>query len=137
MRKKNLDVIGIGNRLKEVRKALNLSTKDMMAISGYAFSTLSEIERNINNPGLKYLLLLVNKFNVNLNWVFTGKGAMFSPSFELRWDFGKDTKTVLKLIYLLENCDILRFEMLKDFAQYLDSNYDKIKKYLPDSDTEF
>jgi transcriptional regulator with XRE-family HTH domain len=132
MSKKNLDVIEFGGKLKEIRKALNLSLKDMEAISGYSLSSLSEIERNITNPNPKYLLLLAEKFNVNLNWLFTGKGAMFSPGFELSWDFGKDTKTILKLFYLVENCDVFRYEILKYFLEYLDSNYDKIKQYLPD-----
>lgn len=136
MSRKNLDNIGIGNRLKEVRKKLGLTLEEMKNISGYSVSTISEIERDINNPNPRYLLLLTEKFNLNLNWLFTGKGGMFIPEFELKWDFGKDSKTILKMIYLIENWEMLRYDMLRHFLKFLDTNEDKIKKYILEEDEE-
>jgi len=136
MSRKNLDNIGMGNRLKEVRKKLGLTLEEMKNISGYSVSTLSEIERDVNNPNPRYLLLLTEKFNVNLNWLFTGKGGMFIPEFELKWDFGKDSITILKMIYLIENWEMLRYDMLGHFLKFLDENEDKIKKYLPEQGEE-
>ena len=136
MSRKNLDHIGIGNRLKEVRKKLGLTLEELKNVSGYSVSTLSEIERDINNPNPRFLLLLIETFNVNLNWLFTGKGGMFTPEFELKWDFGKDSKTILKMIYLIENWEMLRYDMLGHFLKFLDENEDKIKKYLPEQGEE-
>jgi len=66
-------------------------------------------------PQYIYLFLLARDFHVNLNWVFTGMGAMFNPDFEIKWDFGQDTQRVLDLVYLIENSPEVRYIMLANF----------------------
>lgn len=129
MSKKNLDTIEIGNRLKKVRKSIDLTLNDIKEISGFSIPTISDIERGKNKPNLEYLLLLAEKFNVNLNWVLTGKGAMFDD-FDITWGFGKDNEIVKELIYLLENSPSIRFTILQYFVDLKESKKETIESVL-------
>lgn len=131
MAKNNKNLTGIGKRLKEVRKIISGKLREMSEISGFRISTISEMEAARNKPNTEYLLLLAEKFNVNLNWIYTGKGAMFLPDFELNFDFGRDSESILEMIYLVENCEFVRFEILSHYIKLRDENKDKIKDYLP------
>jgi len=124
----------VGNRLKKIRKSLDRTLNQMAEISRLSVSTIGEMETGKNKPNHDYLLLLANKFNINLNWVFTGKGAMVLPDFEIKWDFGQDTLLAQKLIYLLERSPEVRFSVLAFFARILETQKDSIENYLYESD---
>ncbi|MCK4762113.1 MAG: helix-turn-helix transcriptional regulator [Candidatus Aminicenantes bacterium] len=107
----------IGRRLRQVRKSLDFTLKEMGEMSGFVVSAISEMELGKKRILSEYLNLLAGKFRVNLNWVFTGKGSMFLPGYELTWDFGKDNKEVAELLYLLENSSYFRHEILRYTAK--------------------
>lgn len=130
MGEKNLDFIDIGKRLKKIRKSLNYTLRQMSDISGFNISTISEMEAARNKPNTEYLLILSRKFNINIDWIYTGKGAMLLPDFELKFEFGKDSERVLEMIYLIENCEFVRFEILSYYLKFRDENKDKIDKFL-------
>jgi transcriptional regulator with XRE-family HTH domain len=109
-------LIEIGKRLKEVRKSLNLTLNDMKELSGFSIPTISDMERAANKPNLEYLLLLANKFNVNIHWILTGKGPMYND-ININWDFGKDNGIIKELIFHLENTPAMRFSILKHFIE--------------------
>ena len=69
-----------GQYLKNIRKALNLLQQalgERLNVSKQYVSNL-EADRNVLNNE-KIVLLLLN-FNVNLNYLFNGKGPMFLTS---------------------------------------------------------
>ena len=43
---------------------------------------------------------------------------MFNPDFELSWDFGKDSEVIMEMIYLIENFDLVRFEILSHYLKF-------------------
>lgn len=114
MNEKNIiNVVEIGKRLREVRKSLNLTLKDMSKMSGFAVSAVSEMELGKKRLLPEYLYLLSSRFSLNLNWLFTGSGSMFMPPIDLKWDFGKDNEEIREMIYLLENSSYFRHEILR------------------------
>ena len=66
-------------RLKELRKALNLTQQEMADRLGIKRNTLANYEIGRNEPIDAVLLLIVKEFNVNEDWLRTGEGEMFKP----------------------------------------------------------
>ena len=114
MSEKNvINVVEIGKRLREVRKSLNLTLKDMSKMSGFVVSAVSEMELGKKRLLPEYLYLLSSRFSLNLNWLFTGSGSMFMPPIDLKWDFGKDNEDIREMIYLIDNSSYFRHEILR------------------------
>jgi|SRR5690606_13125442 len=66
----------ISQRIKEVRKDKNLTQKDFAIGLKINQSSISTME-NGGNPDILTVLNLIVYYNVNLNWLFTGKGNMY------------------------------------------------------------
>jgi len=128
--KDSLNFQEIGERLKAVRKALKKTQTDMSKMSGFPLSAVSEMESGDLRPQPLYLVLLARDFYVNLNWVFTGTGAMFNPDFEIKWDFGQDTQRVFDMVYLLENSPEIRYMIMIHFMDIMESKKTVVDKYL-------
>ena len=114
MKKVKLNLKEIGSRIKDARKAVAITQQTVADMCGIPKSTVSEIENGLKRPHVKYLLLLVSEFNVNLNWIFTGKGSMFTD-YEITWDFGKDNETLKDMLYLIENSREMRIAIFQSF----------------------
>jgi transcriptional regulator with XRE-family HTH domain len=68
----------VKERIKQIRKLLNISQRDFAKKVYISQTLLGDIElgnRNINDRTIE---LIVNGFNVNKNWLLTGKGKMFT-----------------------------------------------------------
>jgi len=48
-----------------------------------------------------------------------------------KWDFGKDTGLVLKIISLIERYPEARYEILAYFLEFLDKHGERIEKQIP------
>ncbi len=70
----------IGKRIKELKQKLNLTSSEMAQQLGIPVRTIGSYERDEAQPGAKFFSLLIDKFQVNANWVLTGKGSIFIPS---------------------------------------------------------
>jgi len=74
----------IGNRLYGLRYDLVLSQR---ALAKYLstkklkilYSNISELEAGKSNPGIKLMMALGEKLNVNLNWFLRGIGRTYLP----------------------------------------------------------
>jgi len=67
-------------RVFAVRKALGLNQKEFAQQLGMNRTTLSMIEVGDNALTEKNIKLVCMTFNVNQNWLRTGKGEMFASS---------------------------------------------------------
>ena len=76
----------INERLRQVRKALGLTTTKLGEAVRYSHTTISQIENArapYNNPekiANNYIQLLVVTFNINEHWLRTGEGDMFNTA---------------------------------------------------------
>lgn len=112
-KKYELNLEKIGPRLREVRNALNKTIDAMHEISGFSKSLISSAEKGLKKPSTIYLTMLLELFNVNVNYVLSGRGPMFVEGAK------PDTKgsdIYLELLWQMENQDIVKHTMI---AQYL------------------
>ena len=65
------------NRLYLIRKNLKLSQKEMSNLLSIPYTTLSRYENNVIKPSFDILSKIAKQFNVNINWLLTGRGSMF------------------------------------------------------------
>ncbi len=75
-------LIEIGKRIKAIRKALGLRQEDFAKEIDFSCSFLSEAENAKYKPGLRFYNNILQKYNVNLNYLLTGKGEMFNKTKE-------------------------------------------------------
>lgn len=69
----------LGQRLTDVRKALGHDNRKSFAdLLGMPADTLGTYERGISEPGMQLLNTYNELFGVNLSWVITGRGQMFT-----------------------------------------------------------
>jgi transcriptional regulator with XRE-family HTH domain len=66
-----------GDRLKRLREHLRFSQQEMADKLGISQISLSNYERGKRFPDVRIIQALLELFNVNLVWLFTGNGAVF------------------------------------------------------------
>lgn len=118
----NFNVEQIGLRLREVRKKLGKTLEQMRDITGLSTGGISEMEKGLKKPSSVYMFALKRRFDININWVLTGVGTMFSPDIELDLDFGEDNKLIQELILCIKNVDIVRLDILSYFSKFKREN---------------
>ncbi|MCX6579332.1 MAG: helix-turn-helix transcriptional regulator [Candidatus Aminicenantes bacterium] len=67
----------IGARIKDIRKRLRISQLQMAETIKITNSYLSDIETGKGNPGHSFFFKLAKLYDVNLNYLFLGKGEIF------------------------------------------------------------
>lgn len=68
----------MGERIKELRKALNLTQKEFGERIGVKPNTIGTYEIGRNDPIDAVIGLICREFNVNETWLRTGEGEMFT-----------------------------------------------------------
>jgi len=64
-------------RLKKLKKVLNKSYTEMSKEINLSVSYLSEIFLGKKKPNFDFLKMLIDKYYVNIDWLFNGNGDMF------------------------------------------------------------
>jgi len=96
----------IGKRLKFIRQEKNITVKELSKILNVPERTIGSYERDENIPNGKFLILLLEKLSVNINWFLTGKGAAFNFSETteyLKNNFNLNNESADKISKLLNN----------------------------------
>lgn len=68
----------MNNRLKELRKSLNLTQQEFADVLKIKRGAVANYEIGRNQPIDAIISLICEKFNVNENWLRSGKGEMFN-----------------------------------------------------------
>lgn len=68
----------MNTRIKELRNSLNFNQEEFSKNIGLKRSSLSEIERGNAPVTERTIIAICSKFNVNENWLRTGKGEIFN-----------------------------------------------------------
>jgi len=101
----------ISERIKAVRKALNISQRDFCNGIYLSHSFYAKIETGTRNPNNRVYELICNKYKVNKNWLITGKGDMFSenpPDVELL----QITDIIKELDPIFKDCIIQQIKLM-------------------------
>jgi len=104
----------VGERLKLIRQNLKLTQKEMADLLGVTLNAYQRYEMGARSLSLEKLKILMEKLNVNLNWLLTGKGEPFirpeeynnltRPAFD---------KTTLELVNLIKELPMEEQKLLK------------------------
>ena len=70
----------MNERLKALRKSLNLTQKDFAEKIGIKRNTLAKYETGVISPSTAVVSLICHVFNVNEDWLRSGQGEMFLPT---------------------------------------------------------
>ena len=133
----NEKLVEMGRRIRAVRKYLKLTLKQMSKKLGISIGYLSDIENGNANPGPLFFLGLVGKFNVNLDYIFLGQGAMFYPLDKIQsvdifsaetFSFKGGLDSAGKLLWLMEHSTLFKNHILGYAEQYLLSHEEVVKK---------
>ena len=80
----NIFVKGIymnfGERLVKARETLGFNQSEFAEKIELAAQSLTRYEKNKVKPSVDFIAKLTNMFNINSNWLLTGKGEMLLPS---------------------------------------------------------
>lgn len=118
-----MNVPEIARRLKELRKdILKLSLEKMRELTGLSISGIATMESGSMKPSATYLHGLAQAFNVNINWVLTGKGAPFKPDIEMNLGYGRDDEMIKEFLESFDKLPLVRFEFLTQFALFKSKN---------------
>ena len=74
-----VNVMTIGDRIKNLRKALDLTQQEFADDLKVSRSNIATYEVGKNNPADAVIALICNKFNVSETWLRTGTEPMFVP----------------------------------------------------------
>jgi transcriptional regulator with XRE-family HTH domain len=111
----------VHERLKELRKSLNLSIREFSKQIYISHSLYGELELGHKKTTDKFIQLISSRFNVSKDWIKTGEGEMLTappPDIQLE-----------KLIEIYNTLDGLLKECLLEQSDILLKIYkDKIKK---------
>ena len=70
----------IGNRIKRVRRALDLTQTEFASRLGLTQNTVTRYETGDRNPSTAVLSLIIKAYDVNEEWLRNGEGEMFNPA---------------------------------------------------------
>ena len=71
--------MNIGDRIKKVRKSLDLTQEAFATRIGSVQNTITGYESGRRNPSAPVISLICKEFNVNKEWLRNGTGEMFNP----------------------------------------------------------
>lgn len=109
-------------RLVEVRKRLGFMQKDFAPQLNVSLSFLYQVEAAKTKPGFHFFKNLIEKFNINPQYLFTGKGDMFynqDPGKNEKQYYGEFDSYVKKLLRYMEHYPLVKLAVLEFFAKYI------------------
>lgn len=120
------------DRIKELRKVLNLTQEELGKHLGIKRNTIATYESGRNEPIDAVISLICKEFNVNEEWLRNGTGDMFLPV-DRHTEIAKLTRQLLdeesdsfknRLISVLANLTEEQWEVLADIAEKLTKEKD-------------
>lgn len=72
--------MNFGERLVKAREILGFNQSEFAKEIDLAAQSLARYEKNKVNPSVEFITKLTNMFNINSNWLLTGKGEMLQDN---------------------------------------------------------
>lgn len=113
----------MNDRIKELRKAMNLSQEKFGELLGITKSGVSDIESGRRKVTDQHVIMLVNN-GVNEEWLRTGKGSMFVPK-------SKDEEIAEMFADIQKSGeDSFRHRLVSALARLDDDGWDKLEELI-------
>lgn len=71
--------MGINKRIERLRMEQGLSMADFGKRIGISAQAISSIEKGVNNPSDRTIMLICREFGINEEWLKEGTGEVFAP----------------------------------------------------------
>ena len=111
-------------RIKEVRKALNLTMEKFGEKVGMKRNSLSQVENGVNSVSNQLRSAVCREFNVNETWLRTGEGEMF------REQSTEDILTAFVNGLSFEGDESFKKRFVQAIAQMNDEGWEHFEKWL-------
>ena len=107
-------------RIKKIRRMLDLTQQEFASRIGIKRNTIANYEAGRNEPIDSVISLICREFNVNEEWLRTGKGEMFAPAPSSALDALAQERGLTHREYIvLEKLLLLRPEVRADLIDCL------------------
>ncbi len=110
----------LGERIKKVRKALDLTQQEFANQIGTTRNNIAGYETGRREPSVAAIALIITKLNVSEEWLRNETGEMFQPKPE----------TVIDEIVQEYKLDDLDRQIIKEFIELPDKDREAIRVYL-------
>jgi transcriptional regulator with XRE-family HTH domain len=119
----------IGKRLRLIRENIGITQADLGKKLGIQFQHVSKYERGETVPTWENLIKLNELYDININWLLTGKGKMFispitySNNHKGAMEFVKDIQSDSQIDEILEelrsdhDLKTLVYDYIKNYRQ--------------------
>lgn len=136
----NTGLGAIGGRIREKRKELRVSQREMAEALGIAHTYLSEIENGKGNPGPDLFVKLGSIYGMDLQYIFLGGEdkpikAEKSPGIA-RVDVSDQIDSVDKLVWFMEQSAFIRNSILALGAKFILENKEFVKSLLDEKENK-
>lgn len=113
----------LNTRIKEIRKAVNLTQDEFGKRLGISNTAISKIEKGENNVSEQNIISICREFNVNEKWLRNGTGEIFMPRTrnQVITDFLGD---------LIKENDTFKKRFIESLAKLEEHEWDVLKKVL-------
>jgi len=122
--------IQIGSRFKQFRDFLGLKQSEIADILGLTQATIAGIEKGKSFPTIPALIILLEKYDLSVPWLLTGKGNMIAFKIDGKKNHGEYESLMDDFLFHIENVDMVRFAMLGYFIGYKEQNKSVIESLL-------
>lgn len=109
-----------GERVREIRKTLNLTLEKFGDKLGIKKGAVSAIETNRNSLTDQTALLICREYNVNYDYLMNGEGEMFSDLPE----------TIIDELCKQYDCDDLDRILIEEYLKLSSDDRNVLKKYI-------
>ncbi len=126
------DLKKIGERILAVRRRLYMNQNEFARAMGVSNGSLSMMETGKAQPRFELLYNITKKYNVNLAYIFFGRGEMFLPKeidarIEIK-NYGPETEDWLQeFIHYFNESRVFRFGVMSQISRFLLENRDLIE----------
>ncbi len=115
----------MNERLKQLRKELNMKQYDFATALSISQGHLSDIENNRKEVSDRVISICSLKFNANEEWLRTGNGDMFNP-------ISEDEEFDLYVGRISGGSDDFKKKLIKSLCKLSEDEWDVLKKIISD-----
>lgn len=119
----NNENISFGLRIRELRKVLEMTQNDFAIRIGLTQNTITKYETGLRSPSNQIVISICREFNVNEDWLRTGKGDMFNPMSE-------DEELDLYIGRISGSQDKFKKNLLKTLCKLSEDEWNVLKKII-------
>ncbi len=120
----------VGWRLREIRNRLNMSQEEFGQVLGLKRSSLGRHERDECFPTGKMLSILVNKYNISMDYLLCNRGSLFYKEREGKNIMDEEIKEMLGL---MSKVPLIRHSVMSYYQRFKLENQDLIEKELSEN----